>query len=78
MEQIDLLRYAVETLEELNLRYAVVGAFASGAYGEPRFTQDIDVVFELPASQIARFCRTASVVLMYLGLHAICWFGMRH
>ncbi len=56
MEQIDLLRYAVETLETLELRYAVVGSFASGAYGEPRFTQDIDIVFELPASQIARFC----------------------
>lgn len=57
MEQTDLLRYAVETLEQLSLRYAVVGSFASGAYGEPRFTQDIDIVFELPASQIARFCQ---------------------
>jgi hypothetical protein len=57
VEQTDLLRYAVETLEQLSLRYAVVGSFASGVYGEPRFTQDIDIVFELPASQIARFCQ---------------------
>lgn len=57
MEQTDLLRYAVESLEQLNLRYAVVGSFASSVYGEPRFTQDIDIVFELPASQIARFCQ---------------------
>jgi hypothetical protein len=56
VEQIDLLRYAVDALEQMNLRYAVVGSFASGAYGEPRFTQDIDNVFELPASQIVRFC----------------------
>ena len=57
MEQTDLLRYAIETLEQLDVAYALVGSFASGAYGEPRFTQDIDIVFELPASQIARFCQ---------------------
>ena len=61
MEQIQLLRYAIETLEQLNLPYAVVGSFASGAYGEPRFTQDIDIVFEiLPAksSDFASFSQS--------------------
>ena len=47
MEQTDLLRYAIETLEQLNLPYALVGSFASGAYGEPRFTHDIDIILEL-------------------------------
>jgi hypothetical protein len=35
----------------------MVGSFASGVYGEPRFTQDIDIVFELAASQITGFCQ---------------------
>ena len=32
MEQTDLLRYAIETLEQISLPYALVGAFASGAW----------------------------------------------
>jgi hypothetical protein len=44
MEQIDILRHAVEALERMNVPYLVVGSFASIAYGESRFTQDIDIV----------------------------------
>jgi hypothetical protein len=44
MEQIDILRHAVEALERMNVPYLVVGSFASIAYGESRFTQDIDII----------------------------------
>ena len=44
MEQTELLRHAVDTLEDLAVPYFVVGSFASIAYGEVRFTQDIDIV----------------------------------
>jgi hypothetical protein len=44
MEQTDLLRLAVDTLERMNVPYLVVGSVASIAYGESRFTQDIDIV----------------------------------
>jgi hypothetical protein len=44
MEQIDILRHAVEALDRMNAPYLVVGSFASIAYGESRFTQDIDIV----------------------------------
>jgi hypothetical protein len=37
MEQIDILRHAVESLERMNVPYLVVGSFASIAYGESRF-----------------------------------------
>ncbi len=57
MEQSDLLRYAIETMEQMNLTYAIVGSFASGAYGEPRFTQDIDIVVDLQVGQVAEFCQ---------------------
>ena len=44
MEQIDILRHAVDALERMNTPYLVVGSFASIAYGEARFTQHIDIV----------------------------------
>jgi hypothetical protein len=44
MEQLDILRHAVEALERMTVPYVVVGSIASIAYGESRFTQDIDIV----------------------------------
>jgi hypothetical protein len=52
MEHADLLRHLVETFERLELPYLVTGSTATIAYGEPRFTNDIDVVVDLPASKI--------------------------
>ena len=45
MTQDDLLRFAVGVLERLRLPYLVTGAVATVFYGEPRFTNDIDVEF---------------------------------
>ena len=41
MEQIDILRHAVESLERMNVPYLVVGSFASIAYGESRLTKGV-------------------------------------
>jgi hypothetical protein len=56
VEQDELLRRMVEVLEEQGITYLLVGSLASGVYGEPRFTQDIDVVVELRPIQVARLC----------------------
>ncbi len=48
MEPADLLRLVAETLERLEIDYFVTGSTATIAYGEPRFTNDIDVVVDLP------------------------------
>jgi hypothetical protein len=50
MEQSELLRYIVEALERIGLRYFVTGSIATIFFGEPRFTNDIDIVVELPSS----------------------------
>ena len=71
MEQLDLLRYVIESLERLDLKYAVVGSFASGAYGEPRFTQDIDIVVDLRSGQITDFCRCFPGPEFYLSEPAV-------
>ncbi len=51
MEQDELLRRLVETLERLNLTYLITGSIATILYGEPRFTNDIDVVVQLSLDQ---------------------------
>jgi hypothetical protein len=35
----------------------LVGSFASIAYGEPRLTQDIDIVIDLNMTQVPAFCK---------------------
>jgi hypothetical protein len=52
VEQSDLLKMVLETLERLHIPYAIVGSFASGIWGESRFTQDIDIVVDLDAEQV--------------------------
>ena len=57
MEQSDLLRYVARVMQNLDLRYFVTGSTATIFYGEPRFTNDIDVVVDLSESKVAEFCR---------------------
>ena len=47
MEPADLLRHASDVCDRLRLTYLVTGSTASIAYGEPRFTNDIDIVVEV-------------------------------
>lgn len=54
MEQSELLRYLVRCLEKLDIPYFITGAVASIAYGEPRLTNDIDIVAEIDERQITK------------------------
>jgi hypothetical protein len=56
MEQSELLRLLVEKLERLGLAYFITGSTATIVYGEPRFTNDIDVVVDLPVELAKSFC----------------------
>lgn len=56
MNQAELLQHAVRTLESLGIGYMVVGSLASGAYGEPRLTLDIDIVVALQPDQVDALC----------------------
>jgi hypothetical protein len=47
MNPLDVLQLVTETLERLGLAYMVAGSIASTIYGEPRYTQDADVVVQL-------------------------------
>ncbi len=53
MKQFELLRLLVSLLNEAEIRYMVVGSFASTFYGEPRMTRDIDLVVDPSLESIA-------------------------
>ena len=71
MEQTELLRHTLDLLEQLAIPYMVVGSFASSAYGEPRFTRDIDIVLDLAPVQVADFCAAYSAPGFYLSEQAV-------
>ncbi|SFI15885.1 hypothetical protein [Planctomicrobium piriforme] len=52
----ELLKLVVQELDRLELHYFVTGSMATIAYGEPRFTNDIDIVIQLPISNTDQFC----------------------
>ena len=51
-DAFDLLRSA---LERAGVRYAVGGSWASTAFGEPRFTNDIDILAEFAEANLPEF-----------------------
>jgi hypothetical protein len=55
MPQPSLLGVFIGTLNKLKISYVVTGATASIIYGEPRLTNDIDLVVLLKSADIARF-----------------------
>jgi hypothetical protein len=47
VEQGELLSLTARVLESIGIPYMVVGSYASGAYGHPRMTHDIDIVADI-------------------------------
>lgn len=56
MDQSELLIHLCRQLERAAVRYLITGSQATTAFGEPRFTNDIDVVVEIDASKLDTFC----------------------
>jgi len=52
MELYDLLKHLTDSFEKLQIRYFITGSIASMFYGEPRFTNDIDVVADIKIEHI--------------------------
>jgi hypothetical protein len=71
MEQSDLLRFVIEILERIGLRYFVTGSVATIFFGEPRFTNDIDIVVDLPPDKIPEFCAVFPAPEFYLSEEAV-------
>lgn len=56
MEQHELIRFVCSLLDRLDVAYMVTGSQATIAYGEPRFTNDIDIVVDLSLATLGPFC----------------------
>jgi hypothetical protein len=69
--QDELLGRLVGILESLDLRYFVTGSVAAIYYGEPRLTNDIDVVVDLPKQKIREFCESFPSGEFYLSEEAL-------
>lgn len=66
----ELLRRLAQACDRLGLSYAITGSTATIAYGEPRFTNDIDVVIDLPAAQITPLLAAFPEPEFYVSLDA--------
>ena len=71
MELYELLAQIVETFERLRIPYLVTGSVASMAYGEPRLTNDIDLVAGIRDQHVAGLLATFPSDAYYLSEEAI-------
>lgn len=53
----DFLKLILEALEAAEIEYLIGGAIAEWAWGEPRATQDLDIVINLPIKAIGKFSK---------------------
>lgn len=51
------LKLILEALKASKIEYLIGGAIAEWAWGEPRATQDLDIVIDLPVKSVGRFSR---------------------
>lgn len=53
----DFLKLILEALKASGIEYMIGGAIAEWAWGEPRATQDLDIVINLPIKAIGKFSK---------------------
>ena len=51
---VEFLRLVIDALESAGIDYLVGGAIAAWAWGEPRATQDLDLVVDIPFEAVTR------------------------
>jgi hypothetical protein len=70
MDQSDLLAHLCQQFDRVGVPYLITGSQATIAFGEPRFTNDIDVVARLNLSQVVDFCAGFPAPEYYVSLPA--------
>jgi hypothetical protein len=67
----ELLEKVVNALEEISIPYLVTGSVASMMYGEPRFTNDIDIVVRMSKGHIPRILKAFPSPEYYVAEYAV-------
>lgn len=71
MELYELLEQVVLTFERLQIPYLITGSVASMAYGEPRLTNDIDLVAAIQPKHVTDLLAAFPPAIFYLSDEAI-------
>lgn len=71
MDQYELLKRVSEGLESLGVSYFVTGSIASILYGEPRFTNDIDIVADIQEKHVLALLKLFPETEFYISEEAI-------
>jgi hypothetical protein len=71
MELYDLLARVIEVFEKLKIPYLITGSIASMAFGEPRLTNDIDIVAGILETNIAELVSAFPEEEFYLSEEAV-------
>lgn len=71
MEQYEFLELLARALESLGVRYLITGSMASMAYGEPRLTNDIDIVADLRSGHVPGLLKLFPAPEFYLSEEAV-------
>jgi hypothetical protein len=71
LTQTELLELVAGVLDHLGVAYLVTGSVAASTYGEPRFTNDIDIVIGLPPGSATSFCLQFPSPDFYLSEEAV-------
>lgn len=66
----ELMQIVADFFESRGIHYRVVGSMASMAYGEPRFTNDVDIVADLPLEMVADLCAVFAAPAFYVSEQA--------
>ncbi len=57
LDIVGFLKLVLDALKAAHVDYLIGGAIAEWAYGEPRATQDIDLVINLPIESVGKFSK---------------------
>ena len=71
MNEKEVAGRVASTFERLQIPYFITGSMASIAQGEPRYTNDIDVVADVPVSAVASLLEAFPAPEFYLSESAI-------
>ena len=65
MPEHNLFRIFISRINKLSIPYMITGAVASIIYGEPRLTNDIDLVIDLKPADVAPFANSFPIEEFY-------------
>lgn len=74
----ELLQHVTGVLERLRIPYLITGSTTCVFYGEPRYTNDIDVVLEIEAGAVTELCRAFPEDEFYVSEDAAVSAAQRH